>query len=83
MPMYNLIQYSDSYSKKSGILWQYCIDKPAVNYNGVIVDFNKVNVTASFNFKEKITGQTDDNGTKNVEIMIPLKGFFEEFLDCR
>ena len=81
--MYNLIQYSDSYSKKSRILWQYCIDKPAVNYNGVIVDFNKVNVTASFNFKEKITGQTDDNGTKNVEIMIPLKGFFEEFLDCR
>ena len=28
MPMYNLIEYSDNYSKKSGILWQYCRDEP-------------------------------------------------------
>ena len=32
-----------------------------------------VNVTDSFNFKEKITGKTDDSGTKNIEIMAPLK----------
>ena len=24
MPMYNLIEYSDNYSKASGTLWQYC-----------------------------------------------------------
>ena len=24
MPMYNLIEYSDTYSKTSGSLWQYC-----------------------------------------------------------
>ena len=24
MPMYNLVKYSDNYSKTSGILWQYC-----------------------------------------------------------
>ena len=24
MPMYNLIEYSDNYSKTSGSLWQYC-----------------------------------------------------------
>ena len=24
MPMYNLIEYSDNYSKASGSLWQYC-----------------------------------------------------------
>ena len=24
MPMYNLIEYSNNYSKKSGNLWQYC-----------------------------------------------------------
>ena len=23
MPMYNLIEYSDNYSKKSGSLWKY------------------------------------------------------------
>ena len=26
MPMYNLIEYSDNYSKTSGILWQYYKD---------------------------------------------------------
>ena len=33
MPMYNLIQYSDNYSKTSGSLWQFCKDVPAVNDN--------------------------------------------------
>ena len=74
MSMYNLIEYSDNYSKTSGSLWQYCKDIPAVNNNGDIVDFNGANVTDSFNFKAKITGQTDDDGEiNNVEIMVPLK----------
>ena len=30
MRMYNLIEYSDNYSKTSGSLWQYCKDIPAV-----------------------------------------------------
>ena len=62
MPMYNLIEYSDNFSKTSGSLWQYCKDIPAVNNNGDIVDFNGANVTPSFNFKATITGQTDDDG---------------------
>ena len=62
MPMNNLIEYSDNYSKTSGSLWQYCKDIPAVNNNGDIVDFNGANATDSFNFKTKITGQTDNNG---------------------
>ena len=33
MPMYNLIEYSDNYSKTPGSLWQYCKDIPAVNNN--------------------------------------------------
>ena len=74
MPMYNLIEYSDNYSKTSGSLWQYCKDIPAVNDNGDIVDFNGANATDSFNFKTKITGQTDNNRRiDNVEIMAPLK----------
>ena len=71
MPMYNLIEYSDDYSKTSGSLWQYCKDIPAVNNNGDIVDFNGTNATDSFNFE---TGQTNNNGRiDNVEIMVPLK----------
>ena len=74
MPMYNLIEYSDNYSKTSGSLWQYCKDKPAVNNDGAIVDLNGGNDTDSFNFKAKITGQTNDDGEINdVEIMVPLK----------
>ena len=75
MPMYNLIEYSDNYSKTSGSLRPYCKDIPAVNNNGDIVDFNGANSTDSFNFRAKITGQNGDNGTKEVEIMVPLKYF--------
>ena len=71
--MYNVIEYSDNYSKTSGSLQQYCKDIPAVNDNGDNVDFNGANATDSFNFKTKITGQTNDDGIINVEIMVPLK----------
>ena len=72
MPMYNLIEYSDNYAKTTGSLWQYCKDIPARN-NGAIVTFAENNLTDSFNFKVKFTGQTGDDGTKHVEIMVPLK----------
>ena len=49
MPKYNLIEYSNNYSKTSGSLWQYCKEIPAVN-NGNIDDFNGVNTTDSFNY---------------------------------
>ena len=74
MPMCNLTEYSNNYSKASGSLWQYCKDIPAVNNNGNIVNFNEANATDSFNSKAKVTGQTDDDGEiDNVEIMVPLK----------
>ena len=56
IPMYNLIEYSDNYSKTSGSLWQYCKDIPAVDNNNAIVNFAENNLTDSFNFKVKITG---------------------------
>ena len=72
--MQNLIEYSNNYSKKSGSLWQYCKDIPAVNNNCNIVYFNGADATDSFNFKAKITGQIDDDGDiNNVKIMVPLK----------
>ena len=53
MPMYNLIEYSDNYSKTSGSLWQYYKDDP----NDNLAD------SESFKSKVKITGSTpaDDN----------------------
>ena len=75
MPMYNLIEYSDNYAKTTGSLWQYCKDIPARNNNNEIIIFADGNLTDSFNFKVKLTGQTGNNGTKDVEIMVPLKYF--------
>ena len=59
MQLYNLIEYSDNYSKTYEILWQYCRDEPAINAaNGAVVDFTIGNsITDSFKIKEKTTGQ--------------------------
>ena len=48
MPMYNLIEYSDNYSKTSGSLWQYYKDDPNDNIAN----------SESFKFKVKITEQS-------------------------
>ena len=64
MPMYNLIEFSDNYSKTSGSLWQYYKDEP----NDNLAD------SRSFKYKVKITGKTPDNeNTRDVEIIAPLK----------
>ena len=64
MPMYNLIEYSDNYSKVSESLWQYYKDDPNDNLAN----------SKSFKSKVKITGKTPDDGnTKDVEIIVPLK----------
>ena len=73
MPLHNLIEYSNNYAKTSGSLWQYCKDIPAVDNDNAIVNFTENNLTGSFNFKVKMTGQTIDDETRNIEIMIPLK----------
>ena len=49
-------------------------DVPAVNGNSAIVDFTENNATTkSFNHKVKLTGQTSNDGTKNVKIIVRLK----------
>ena len=73
MIMYNLIEYSDNYSKASGSLWQYTKDIPVLNNNNAIIDFTNNNLINSFDFKVKAIGQTGNNRTKKVEIMVPLK----------
>ena len=64
MPMYNLIEYSNNYSKTSGSLWQYYKDEPNDNLAN----------SESFKFKAKITGNTPvDDNVKDVEMILPLK----------
>ena len=70
MLVQNLIEYSENYSKTSGSLWQYCKEIPAVNNNGNIVDFNGANATESLNYKTKITGQINDDGEIDIEIIL-------------
>ena len=49
--MYNLIEYSDSYSKKSASLWQYHRDELFSNDDRVIIDFPDDSDSASFKYK--------------------------------
>ena len=47
--MYNLIEYSNSYSKTLGILWHHCRDEPALNDNDTTAAFTEVYaITDSF-----------------------------------
>ena len=75
MPIYNLIEYSDNYSKTFGSLWKFYRDEP----NDNLTD------SESFKSKMKITGNTPNDGnTKNVEIAVPLKYLsnYGEHLKC-
>ena len=64
MPMYNLNEYSDNYSKTSGSLWQYYKDNPNEN----------ITQSEAFKSKIKITGKTSALGnTKDVQVIVPLK----------
>ena len=56
MPRFNLIKYSDYYSKTSGRLWQYYRDDP----NDNITQYE------SFKSKIKITGKTSANGNTKI-----------------
>ena len=74
MPMYNLTEYRDNYSKTTRILWRICSDEPAVDDNGAVNDFTEANADSSLlKIKEKITSHPSNNGAKKIEIMVPLK----------
>ena len=74
MPMYSLIEYSGNYSKASGCLWRYYRDEPILNANSVIADFpTDDNSSASFKFETKKVGKVRNDGTENINIMVPFK----------
>ena len=64
MPMYNLIEYSDNYSKTSGSLWQYYKDE------------SNDNLADSGSKELNITGSTPAScNKKGVKTIVPLKYF--------
>ena len=54
-------------------LWKYYKDKPFIEYNSVIFDIPDDPDNASFKYKQKTTDQTENDGTKVVQIMVPSK----------
>ena len=73
MPMHNLIEYSNNYSKVTESLWQYYRDEPALTDDGTISNFHAAHNSSSYKFKQKITDVTDDYGRRDVEITGPSK----------
>ena len=64
MPMYNLIEYSENHSKKSGILCKY--------YRDILTD--PITNSESFKYETSITGKiTNKENTKEVEFSVRLK----------
>ena len=64
MPMYNLTEFSDNYSKTSGSLYQFYKDQP---------NDNDVKESESFKFKSKFLDNTDNAGIINAKIAVPLR----------
>ena len=42
MHMYHFVEYSDNYAKKSGSLWKYCKDIPAVDNNSALLTLLRI-----------------------------------------
>ena len=65
MPVYNLTEYSDNYSKTSEGLWRYYRDE---SHNGGILN------SESFKSKIRITRKIPADGNKkDLEIAVPIK----------
>ena len=65
MSINNLREYTSAYPKTLGPLWRYYRDKPALKNNSNITDFPaNHNNSISLKFKQYITGQAGNSGTK-------------------
>ena len=85
MPMYNLLEYSKSYRKTIGSLYNYHRDELTNNGNDNNFDNRNVVNSEAFKYKNKITGNTynvdagaqgydvNKNGTQKIKLAMPLK----------
>ena len=66
MPMYNLLEYSKNYRKRTGSLWNYKRDEPS----------NPLSSNSEFfKYRTSIVGKTPQNNDSlmNTKVVIPLK----------
>ena len=73
MPMYNLIEYSDSYQDSSATLYQYKRDEPSEA--DAVADLT-VNNSSSFKYKVSLLCNPDVNdgiAKTSVKVVVPLK----------
>ena len=74
--MYSLIEYSKSYRKTTGSLWNYYRDEPNSGLGG---DDNNINYSIkdskSFDYKTSITGKLEKGNAEkeDLKIVVPLK----------
>ena len=75
IPMYNLLEYSQKYSKTTGSLWNYYRDEPNSGVGGENDSINySIENSKSFEYKTSITGKFEGNNPeKEVEIVVSLK----------
>ena len=77
MPMYNLLEYNDSYTTTSGILWNYYIDEINDDANENVNNRIKNNNTVtgkSFKCNAKLVENTrNNNNILDAEVIVPLK----------
>ena len=77
MPMYNLLEYSKNYRKRTGSLWNYHRDQPNSTIGNNNITHSILN-SESFDYKANFmeNGVTHDHLTKNdVKVVVPLKHF--------
>ena len=82
IPMYNLIEYSNNYSKTSGSLWEYDRDEQVLKGNGTVIDFpsDNSNNFVLFKIKIKVASKIEYDSTKDVRTMAPVK-YLSNFLE--
>ena len=74
MHMYNLLEYSNYFSKTTTSFWDYYRDEP----NNDIMANNDINYSIKdskiFDYKTSITGKLEGNNTeRKLQIVVPLK----------
>ena len=88
IPMYNLLEYSKNYKKKTAwSFWNYYRDEPNEESTGGGNGAIKYSIrnSKSLEYKTSITGTLEgDNTEKETEIVVPLKylSIFSEHLTC-
>ena len=76
MPMYNLIEYSKTYRKTTGSLWNNYRDEPNSGLGGDNSNINySIKDSECFDYKTSITGNLEGNNEEkdDVKIVKPLK----------